>query len=236
MISHSSSGLIFADDFEAPPAPGDINASHSSWQGNGGAPLSQSTNSTDFVQVGSQSGKFVRGPGTGGRAEAIFSGGNETTGTIQAKFATYVPSGQPGSNDRFQIGFGTTLAGRIQFLADSAFSTMRSNDGATPSVDHGVPFVVDRWQNWIVNIDLDASTYDFTIDGVSSGTLGLRPNFDAGSTNDMTLMEVEAGINIPGGGEGYTFFLDSFVPEPSSLTLLGMMVGWCAAFLRRRQA
>jgi hypothetical protein len=216
-ITHSVTGAIFQDTFESPAEPGDIFADgpgFAEWTGNGGDALSQSTNSTDFANVGSQSGKFIRGPGSGGRAEGVFDGFS-TSGTITAKFATYVNSENVSSNTPFQIGFGDTLAGRVQFLAKTSGEIV-ANDGVNPGQEFGVPFVQDRWQNWVVNIDLDSETYEYNVDNASSGTLNLRNNIGSDS-KDMWLMEVEAGV-------GDTFYMDTYL-EPAESTDFSWKLG-----------
>ena len=218
-ITHSVSGLVFQDAFESPAEPESIftDGGVGEWTGNGFGALDQSTNSTDFANVGSQSGKFIRGPGSGGRAEGWFDMSIPllTSGTITAKFATYVNSENVSSNTPFQIGFGDTLAGRIQLLAKTSGEIV-ANDGINPSQEFGVPFVQDQWQNWMVNIDLDNETYEYNVDNASSGTLNLRNNIGSDS-KDMWLMEVEAGV-------GDTFYMDTYL-EPAESTDFSWKLG-----------
>ncbi len=225
-ITHSVTGVIFQDTFESPAEPGDIFADgpgFAEWTGNSLGALNQSTNSTDFANVGSQSGKFIRGPSSGGRAEGIFDGFS-TSGTVTAKFATYVNSENVLSNTPFQIGFGDTLAGRLQFLAKTTSGEIVANDRNNPGQEFGVPFVQDQWQNWVVNIDLDNETYEYNVDNASSGTLNLRNNLGSDS-KDMWLMEVEAGV-------GDTFYMDTYL-EPAETTDFSWKLGagndWNAA-------
>ncbi|MBN1556472.1 MAG: PEP-CTERM sorting domain-containing protein [Phycisphaerae bacterium] len=88
-------------------------------------------------------------------------------------------------------------------------------------VDSGLDITYNQWQKWEIDYDIDAGSYEITLDGTSSGTL---THFAGGTTLDkMTLTHLN----------NYSPVYWDAVPEPMTCLLLSL--GGVLCMVRKRK-
>jgi len=93
----------------------------------------------------------------------------------------------------------------------------------SPVVNTSVPYAINTWQKWTMDYVIGASTFSFSVDGMS-GT-GTTAN-----TGGVYGFYAANGNNAPG-----SFYLDAVVPEPSTMTMMLFGALSLAAAARRRR-
>lgn len=159
--------------------------------------------------------------------------GTQTGGTLHASFMYYAVNGDsPFQEKAFgtQVSLvtqeGPAFATDYRFLLSNRTSThtiWNYNGTAEADQDTGVPYLPNQWQLWEIDVDLDAQSFTFAIDGSASAAI---PFMRAGNT--------AAGLVFNSGNANAMFLVDAVVPEPASLGLLGLGAAAISGSRRRR--
>jgi hypothetical protein len=211
--------VLLADDFESTEVGKPIQTATGEWQGNDGSMVQVTVDSSDPPGAPhDKSTKWAKiDRSQGGRIEGHFGGDLAAVGgKLRIAFRLFVvrndadnlPAGAV-----FDIGVGSTLAGRIQLIAGKeAGNAITSPDGDTLGVDREVTFKDQVWQQWQISVDVEHETYDYAVDDAKSGVLKLRDNNLGSGGSAIRLVEIEAGTAL-GNGKDSILYLDDVVVE-----------------------
>lgn len=194
--------IVIEDDFEGYDlGPLSEQANHwRTWSGTEGGP-EEAIVTSDESSSGSQSARWDEGEGP---QDVIFLSGDQTTGTYVITWMFYIPSNASGYfNIQGEIStpqVGDWISGNISFNFDGLTPGMGSEDstGATFSFPH------DFWFPVKVFVDVDAMTYEVTINGTLIHT-SQTPWGNASGINTL------GGINFYARDAANTFYVDDIL-------------------------
>lgn len=153
----------------------------------------------------------------------------QTTGTLHAEFMYYAvnTASLPEKNFGFGIqlteddspSFGDKTASDYRFLLGNRISdhmirhyAPNAGDNNGTYTDTGVTYIPNQWQKWVVDVDLNARTYSFSIDGGTPSAA--LPFFSINQSASGTFY-------FNNGADSSAFLLDA-VPEPASIAMFGL--------------
>lgn len=207
--------VLLADDFESVMAGEPVSATVGYWQGNDGGPLRSVVGDEQMPgATHSQSKRWaVLDRAAGARLEGQFGVRDLAPigGQLRVSFRMFIARNDadayPEPSSVVEVGLGTTLTGRISLVAGlNRDNVITSVDGNALHVDRNVRFEDSSWQTWQLQVDLNQDTYEYAVDGVSSGPLAIRAVNHPGST-EFCQIEFEPGT-AGGYGRDAVVYLD----------------------------
>lgn len=218
MISHNNSA-IFADGFEddlVGTQPAKWTVKDEDGAASGGV--------VEVLASGAAEGQnylYLKDDGPDGEIWTDFTG--VTTGVLHAEWMAYHMSADSGLQGQLQFNFESTGGGKhLRMMVRDESSTVWVKDATFGAVDTGLDVEFEQWQKWEVAYDLDAGTYEITLDGVSSGPLN-------GLLTELTDI---GRVRFAHASSDSHYYLDA-IPEPASMALMGC--GGLLCLVRRRR-
>lgn len=219
-IKNGGGTTLFSDNFEDETIGAAPSTGTGSWSVNGGGTLVATRGgSTPAAAEGSQFLEITR-PGS-----AIANFGSVSSGTIHTEFMLFVRSQNFASHGTQVILRNSGLSQYQMILSVQSSGLVRIYDGSAYA-DSLASVAFDTWQKWTIDADLDANTYNFSVNGIN----GLA-NPDV--LHDGTINDTQYLYFTTGGGTNPQYLVDAVpIPEPTTSLALAGLAG--LAFRRRR--